>query len=231
MNLSSAEFKERELKFRASPESLEAFMRLGESMGGRYVLGAGADVYWTNPQMPLAAPVRHRYSQGYGELTVKSQVQEGSNVSRHEVNVRLDDAQLREIEAMLPMMGYVPALKISKVSHIFYTDYLVLSWYSVMGMDGRMLAMSDGSPAQFVEIELREDLDWRTIGSRDTSKVVPEGTDRNKIFIQVEDFCHWVLDTWGAHLTQLSIVQQPAIKESLWEMFGGAARTLDRGCN
>jgi adenylate cyclase class IV len=222
----SQEFKERELKYRAAPRSLEAFTALGQRLKGKFMLGAGADCYWSQPGMPDLPPVRHRYSQGHGELTIKKQVIEGSNIHRHEINLRLEDSQLREMEQMLPLMGYKPALRISKVAHIFYCPFVVLSWYSVLGMDGAMMHMEDGTPAQFVEIELREDLDWSTIASdwRQWSDCTPASHPLSMDFLEqlftTDDFCGLVLCRWAAFLLAEGIVVHPPLPSSLWEMFG-----------
>ena len=103
--------------------------------------------------------MRHRYNDGVGQLTIKKQV-DGGNAVREEVNLELASASLREVTKLLEMQGYKRHLEIAKVSHNWVTDDAVLSWYSVMDLEGSLLHTPEGMPCKFFEIELREDIDW-----------------------------------------------------------------------
>jgi hypothetical protein len=58
------------------------------------------------------------------------------------------------------MQGYRPHLEIAKVSHNWFFNDVVLSWYSVMDLEGNLLLTPEGRPCKFLEVELREDRNW-----------------------------------------------------------------------
>lgn len=157
--MESAEFLEREIKLMALPNSLRVAQSLAISMGGREITGCGVDCYWAHSMHPDMPVVRHRYNDGVGQLTIKKQV-EGGNSVREEVNLELASASLREVTKLLEMQGYERSLEIAKVSHNWVTDDAVLSWYSVMDLEGSLLHTPEGMPCKFFEVELREDIDW-----------------------------------------------------------------------
>ena len=208
----SAEFLEREIKLWAEPGSLDTFLEFGKFiLKAQTVLGAGADRYWTHPKFKELPAIRHRFNSDYSELTVKSK--KHGNLVRHEVNLPLNAANNEEVERLLELQGYTLAMEIHKISHILYTPTVVYSWYSVLRPDG-MIHMVDGAPAQFVEIELNEKLDWFDQYQQAKGQAgSPE---------EVEEFCSDYLHRQWDRLMKLGIVgdEGARINRSLWELFG-----------
>lgn len=229
---SSAEFLEREVKFVANKSSLPAFKLIGESQPSEYIMGAGTDVYYKHPVYPGLPVVRHRFSGNDSELTIKAQVD--GNLVRQEVNLGLGKGSFAEVGKLLELQGYKPALEISKISHIFFLPYVVLSWYSVFDSHGVPLKVpkkyAKGRSAQFVEIELREDYDW----NREFEHYKNRKNDRfkgksvswlvgdkqlNRPIAETESYCKAILEAW-ANLLKESDVLGINIPDSLWQMYG-----------
>jgi adenylate cyclase class IV len=155
--MESVEFLEREVKLYAAQDSLPGVRALAIKLGGREVTGCGVDCYWKHSFAGLPV-VRHRYNDGVGQLTIKAQ--RNGNLVREEVNLELASSSLREVTKLLEMQGYRPHLEIAKVSHNWFFNDVVLSWYSVMDLEGNLLLTPEGRPCKFLEVELREDRDW-----------------------------------------------------------------------
>lgn len=225
--MKSAEFKEVEIKHYANPSSLDRFDKLCRDLGGEYLLGAGADCYWAHTEYPNLPFIRHRYSESNGELTVKTKVSEADTVVRNEVNLTLPGASLREVEKLLELQGYRRVLEIAKLSHVYFLEDVVLSWYTTMDLTGRVLVTpQDGLPARFVEIELREDINWveRHEKYEYGKKCVYQGLKRlTGSYNTPDEFCRMVLQQWADKLLAEGIfnpVHQDRIPESIWDMFG-----------
>ncbi len=213
IDLVSSEFLEREKKYYAADGSLAAFLELGRVHSGEYVIGSGLDVYWEHPDFPLPT-IRHRYNESRGELTVKTKVG-GSNTIRNEANLLLKGPSLREVERLLELQGYRRALQIGKTSHIFYLPEVVLSWYAVTDIAGTLMTTPKDRPARFVEIELREDIDWGKVAKKYHNLL-----ERDTNTALVDHFCREKLYSWTKELGKAGILEYGSIKESLWEMFG-----------
>jgi len=161
----SAEFLEREVKMCALPGSLPRAQELAARLKGREVTGCGVDCYWLHELHHDLPVVRHRFNDGTGQLTIKAQ--RDGNLVREEVNLDLASASLREVTKLLQMQGYRPHLEIAKVSHNWFFEDAVISWYSVMDLEGNLEFSPEGVPCKFLEVELREDIDWSARGDAD----------------------------------------------------------------
>jgi predicted adenylyl cyclase CyaB len=201
MDLNSVELREREVKFTVSSDiemSLRRFDELGASGKGSYQMGSGVDIYYRNAD---GDTIRHRFSSHFGELTTKKKIH--GNEVRKEINIRLKNPSPTEVKEMFEMLNFVEVMNISKISHIYYLASVVLAWYTVLDKFGNTLG-------RFVEVELREDIDWRTIAKT-------QGSD-------TEDYCHEILTAWRVKLEGLRIVDKQ-IKKSLYELFGPQSKT------
>lgn len=235
-----SDFKERELKVLTFRESLDNFHKYCRRLRGRYVHGAGTDRYYQHPEFRDELPVvRHRFSDTYSELTVKTATGLG-NSCRNEVNLRLESGT-REVEALLRLQGYDVALEISKISHIYYTPWVVFSFYAVMDPAGEVYHFYDPSytdipvGARFIEVELSEDVDWEAVWQdalrwEDTHNSY-RGTFMFDLISVVrstpliadrETFCYGLLELLLTDMRAngVAFVKKP-ITKSLWDLYGG----------
>lgn len=100
----------------------------------RYFSGGCPDVYYSNK----GATVRHRWSTGAGELTVKRRKSNTSTTDREEIDLKFDaSCDLLDVQTFLAATGWKRVLTIFKNSvHVFFFELpgggeLSLSLYSV----------------------------------------------------------------------------------------------------
>lgn len=223
----SAEWLEREVKVLSAAAALPAYHKFCKDLGGQYVHGAGTDRYFKHPVFDLPV-VRHRFSDTYSELTVKSQVD--GNLVRQEVNLRLDGSEA-DVEKLLQLQGYEIVLEISKISHIYYLPHVVLSYYAVMTPAGELLSIPSEcgdlrtAPARFIEVELREDINWVAEFQRSFKdpycKWVLEGVVGKVFPKNAEVFCQDILRAYLRKLVVAGVeISSEPLEKSLWQMFG-----------
>ena len=224
---SSAEWLERELKVVTYADSLPAYHQFCRAEKGKYVLGAGTDRYFKHPVFDLPV-VRHRFSGDFSELTVKTPVHGHGNAVRQEVNLRLEGTA-DEVEKLLQLQGYGIAIEISKISHIYYLPHVVLSYYTVMTPAGEPLRVPDMEmvPARFIEVELREDLDWTAeyrlfaASHKQAWRCGDRAIPISRGCRHAEDFCYEVMRGWLTVLSEAGVRFKPVpLEASLWQMFG-----------
>ncbi len=148
------EFIEFETKYRVDGSLLFDFKKLIEdklSHHDAFLYIESDDIYYTKGESDF---LRYRFSRSKkdkrAELTYKRKTQNANNILREEVNLRVDNNDKDTVEAMVEALNFKRNFKISKMSHIYDFEDVVLPFYTVTD--------EEGNTDHFMEIEVRESL-------------------------------------------------------------------------
>jgi adenylate cyclase class IV len=145
-------YKEVETKYDASDIGIDRFEKLVSTLGApkKKMMVSSYDDYFVNKDGNF---VRYRYTDNYGELTIKRKTQDINNNERIEVNISTSGDNYKAVEAFCELLGYKFNFGIYKTCRIYWIDKVVLVWYVVYDKSMKELR-------RFIEIEADEDLEW-----------------------------------------------------------------------
>lgn len=183
-------YKEIEFKYNATGVSLDAFTRLCQEHGEyTSVMPAGYDYFYQNEKDPDSF-LRHRVGAKTNQLTFKRKTTDKNNFVRTEHNIDLTKSMTRpQLEAFCGEFGYKYAFAIYKNAFVYLYDRYNFVYYICYDTDMRELG-------RFIEIEMKEDYDWKT-----------------------EEEAYEALLKLEQTLKAIGITPQARIKRSLFEMF------------
>lgn len=183
-----------ELKFISEKSYIKPFLCWAMDMAfgpSRYVHVKCPDIYYRRGDDVL----RHRHSEGAGELTVKLRKSVTSTTDRVEIDWKFADSmKYEDIAALLLATGWEVDLRLDKDAHVFWFDEpnftSTLSIYTVNNKDVK------NSERTFIEIEIEK-----------SSNLDPQ----QALF---------ELNEWGVVLMQEFLLEKP-INQSLYEIYTG----------
>lgn len=148
-------FTECEYKYRADNVALTKFHEFCKNKNpDKYVLASGFDHFYSNPK-DTTAFCRHRTGADTNQLTFKRKLNDKNNFVRTEHNIDLSPGMKDEqIAAFCGEFGYKHSRSIYKDAFIYNYEYCTYVYYICYDLDMKELG-------RFLEIELREDLDWK----------------------------------------------------------------------
>jgi len=188
MEKTNLEYHEVEVKFRVDEKILNDWKQLVEGLDGwKFIYVQSDDIYYTKGNEFL----RYRFTaeDERAELTYKAKINEGNNMIRKEINLRVDPNSPETVEAFSDCLGYKYNFKIGKYVHIYKFDDVTLPFYTVIDEDGKR--------DTFLEIEINEDT----------------------IHNLTEDECWTIIKKYEDILKPLGIVAQKRLRLSLFEMY------------
>lgn len=179
-----------EFKYNADSISLVRFHEFcAEREPVKYLHASGFDYFYERVKEP-GSFCRHRVGPDSNQLTFKRKLDDKNNYIRTEHNLDLGPAvTVPQVAALCSEFGYDPNFSLFKNCFIYCYDYYTLVYYICSDLDMKELG-------RFVEIEMREDHDWRN---------EQEAMDA---LLAMERFCK-----------PLGITPQARVKRSLFEMF------------
>lgn len=183
--------KEIEFKYRADGIPFSKFREFCSGLKGvvELITPSGTDVFFAKAGDNTTF-FRHRRSGLASELTLKKKTTESDNFVRNEYNIDINPEHSENyIGHMLKELGYDREFLLHKNSCVYVGDWFLLSYYICYDDDM-------GEVGRFIELELREDVDYPTI----------EAAWDNLLIL--EKLCR-----------PLGITPLGRIKQSLFEMF------------
>lgn len=189
---------ELELKFDASGISRDQFINWGMAfLPVSYERVKGPDIYWRQGNNT----VRHRWSGGAGEMTVKSRRSTHSTTNRLEIDLRFaSDTTSMDVEAFLLASGWKQEFVLFKECDIF-----------------RFLDFEDGCGVDVVYYTVGKLKEDKLIDKRSFIEIeIEKGSDLNSTR------CHQVLEGWASAARDSfgSRLLKP-MNKSLYEIFSG----------
>jgi adenylate cyclase class IV len=193
----SVQFIEVETKYRADDIALHDFHTLMQKFGldtpERFLYVSSNDIYFVKGEEFL----RYRTGGERREFTYKRKSEDKNNFYRLELNVPAPDSVFIAEKFADDCLGFKRNFDIHKTCWIYHADDAILVYYTVTD--------KDGNKANFIEIEVKEDL----VISND------DGTHRHL----TKDEAWAIITKWEKELSALGISPQNRLRKSLFEMY------------